>query len=480
MKIPSDQDLLRLADTTPSILPRSLCAHLNAIAESLALVGAVEEALEVWRLAFSESVPPLKPQTDGSDITASAVCAHLSLPDLSREQLHGQANRDHPAAELAERVARTDSWTRLSLLNEIRSTLVLGQDTPSDLTLRAYKLAQSFRGPISRAMEEETLRLLEEFVPAPGKYLWAVRDALLLHADIAFRHGEAETARRKLRAWGEMSRGKWASTNPWSLRSLSALLCSGALSELSQLGSSERREIVARVLEQARRGIERPPVDRARRAMTVGVYDESDEAGWLWLQPAEYPIAEGDRAAWAFWDAQAYYFWAHFRTHTVGTHHVEIELAEEVPGWEGALSGQADRLQVLANPFAGLAGERDGNLFVAGDFDGWDNIGDRGFHVPPGEYDVLARFWPRLEAGKDLGEWDVRLTFLPPGMMEPGALLNPAFYVPQRAYLYREGWPTYGATYWDAHQDEPPSATEDFALHRDELSDFLFREPDED
>lgn len=395
-----------------------LWAELNELAQFLALIASFDEALAIWRFLYSGKLPFVRSEVLASaeaDVPVSAVCFHLNLPDISKGQpLHSVMDRELP---LADRVQVYDWYRRTQL------TVFEGQfNTPSTahervrLLSRGYQLATPPEDYVYSEKELDALKILQEYLdlpaiatnPYPGP---VTLNTNLLVIDIAYRHDLLSEAETRLQHWYDfavLAHDSFCLEEAFSFLSVSSLICKGAFSHRSTLKQDKRQRLVQQLLADVEHRISQPePVKPPVTKQAISVFYDQ-----FYLEPEQAPDVAyfGDRR-------EADQGFSAFQTHAAistptdtATCEVEIEFCFEKPSLKTGV-------QIVCFP---LKVEPPGQLFLRSV--GVENS-DNYFAVPPGEYDVLARFFKKRASREDteagLRAWRVVLSFLPGRSMKP-------------------------------------------------------------
>jgi hypothetical protein len=250
--------------------------ELYDLASVLAVLGALDEALTLWRFLYGSDIPLPKPLDISihGDLVVSAVCHQLEAPDLSGG--HPQPKYIRPGAPLAKRVEAHDYQVRVNLTQDRwLPEEQLRQDLPHMSTLRthrqALRLAYPGRDRLYSPTEAEALPLLQEFLdtadldapsPNPMQDPYSLLSAGLLAADIAARHEDEEEAVRRLRDWYDLGvrfPGNCVPEYAFGLRAVAGLICRGVLADKTSLPRQRLGELVREIMEAPAQRAGRPP-----------------------------------------------------------------------------------------------------------------------------------------------------------------------------------------------------------------------------
>ena len=140
-----------------------LWKELHDLGMSLALRGALQEALDLWRFAYGGAVPMPDPDDRTihvcGDGAISAVCYCLGLPDLSK----GSPPPKYVPrrAGLEKRVLALDGWAREGLTVDAWSSACDWDNPPPGLAVTAAYRRARLLAQVA-ATELEALRLLRQ------------------------------------------------------------------------------------------------------------------------------------------------------------------------------------------------------------------------------------------------------------------------------------------------------------------------------
>ena len=424
MAIWNDDDLRAALSVMPAILPRSLWHHLDDIAQYLALVGATDEALNVWKFVYS-GMAIVPEQSYLGDCCVTAVCRALGHPDISH------------ASPLCEITRKSDPLEkRVSVLDKDQRRLLTNDcwypgygDEVVETARRAFRLARPLRKERFSPTEAQALPILDEFFALPSNTQWhAIMMSHLLYADIAARH-QALKVNAHLQLWAQMAEARFQSQESvFALYTTAALVCRGALASISKIPPAQRRALIDSMLQEL--GARLLNLNRVQKAPTQ--VETSIFYSTLSFEPASDELYESQ------WE-QAYEdcspappadeFYPFVVSITTPDNSddciIETEYAEQMPSCDECDYAVAFPLCVLPNERAGQNDGRIGTVFPTTPTCGKE---DYGLEVEPGEYVVLARFFSIAGAGDDIGlrSWRVVLSFLPRGALPLGLVKDEA------------------------------------------------------
>jgi hypothetical protein len=259
-----------------------LWRELHEIAVFFALIGAIQEALAVWKFTYSGMVPMPDPEDRTisvfGDGAISAVCYRLNLPDISNgspaPQFSGRGTtKPTVVGKLNKRVAALDRISRQRITEDawcgcnwvdnpqpeqmtisiIRSVRLLAQPVPGDKyspsELEAYSV-------LTRLLDANpTLETLHSCYQA---------EAFLLAADIAARHKKVEEAVKFIQKWHDCSiNWDYNIGEVFGLLSVAGLICDGALASKHNLSEVARQEIVRTLVKDLSKRLRAPETDKA-------------------------------------------------------------------------------------------------------------------------------------------------------------------------------------------------------------------------
>ena len=142
MSIFNDKEFRAALAATDSILPRSLWAHLNHIAQYIALLGAPDEALDVWKFAYSGLVLVPEQDTAFGDCSVTALCRFLKHEDFSQGRPRSSYAKE--GADLEHRFGSFDHEMRKRLTMDKWSPLYHSEAI--DSVRQAFDLCRPPRG----------------------------------------------------------------------------------------------------------------------------------------------------------------------------------------------------------------------------------------------------------------------------------------------------------------------------------------------
>ena len=413
-----------------------LWGELNELAQFLALVGAFDEATEIWSFLYSGKLPFVRSDTNATaeaDCVVSAVCFHLNLPDISKGQpRHPALDRELP---LADRVHVYDWYRRIQFTIHEGWVRVPNADKRVRLLSRGYRLARPPEDYVYAEKEPGALKLLCEYLdlpaiatnPDPGP---VTLNTNLLVIDIAYRHDLLSEAESRLQRWYDfavLAHDSFCLEEAFSFLSVSGLICKGALSHRTTLKAEKRKGLVQQLLADVEHRLSqpepgKPPVTKQKISIFYSQF---------YLEPEQPPDV-------AYFDdpRESDQGFSSFPTNVaIGTPtdtamcEVEIEFCIEPPNLKTGV-------QIVCFP---LKVEEQGKLFLRSV--GVDNSEDY-FAVPPGEYIVVARFFRKRASREDaevgLRAWRVVLSFLPRGTMKPQTLKLESGEVPTEVFIHME------------------------------------------
>ena len=424
MSVWNDDDLRVALNDTPAILPRSLWHHLDNIAQYLALVGATDEALEVWKFAYSGLVM-VPEQTYLGDCCVTAVCRALGHRDISQANPLCEITRETDTLE--KRVSVLDKDQRRLLPNDCWQPDY--RDEIVETARRAFQLARPSRKERFSPTEAQALPVLDEFFALPSSTQWhAIMMSHLLYADIAARH-QASKVNVHLQLWAQMAEARFQmQESVFALYTTAALVCRGALASISKIPPAERCALTDSMLQELRARLLDPNQEQTAPAQvessifysTLSFEPASDEIyESQWEQACEdcSPAPPADELYPAVVSITT--------PDNSGDCVIEAEYAEQMPPFDECDYAVAFPLCVMPNERANTPDGRVGTVFPTtptGDKE------DYGLEVAPGEYDVLARFFSIAGEGDDIGlrSWRVVLSFLPRGSLKLGLVKDEA------------------------------------------------------
>jgi hypothetical protein len=253
--------------------------------------------------------------------------------------------------------------------------------------------------------------------------------ARLLAADIAARHGLTDEAREHLRRWYDLAVAT-PSTLPvetaFGLVSVAGLLCEGVLTTRSRLTRAARQRLVRTLLAGLTERLRKPEPARPPRWR----YWFSVSHSQFYLEPLRADLTavpfqvkgESEQGFSSFPGQVAFATPAE-----AGDCTVEARFGSRPPPLRHAVQAVAVPLTV-AKP---------GGLFLRTVGDSSDK---RRLDIPPGHYDVVARFFParrrRQSEQTYLTSWRCVLTFLPGGTVGPKCLRTEDGRVPAEIVLH--------------------------------------------
>lgn len=385
----SDAELRQVLNELPQTQPRSLWQKADAIALYLSFTGSFEAALSIWQFLFAELPREEQIRTSNQWVAPEAVCHLLQKPDF----VGGEAT-------LEVRVSQNDEFARVELTSDV------------------WVIASEFEPPsdASSQAELEVLPSLEAFFATPGSAAFAVGDAHLLFADIAYRHNLKDEAVAHLKSWSLMMRELPSMAHQaFAFASLSRLIGEYHLEFLTQLSREERdaiaRQTIIAVRERWHRGT---PPKSEQTSISCGIF-----CSHFNVQPAfsDYEI-EPPNYFEGLQEAPQGDYPREVSVATpgeTGSATFHLRFAEAAPDLEKGVFAVTFPLRAIENPTRGELGARVGNVFVSSMCD----ADDVGFEIPIGQYDVAAIF--TLGVGdKDneevgLRHYEVDLCFLPKG-----------------------------------------------------------------
>lgn len=258
--------------------------------------------------------------------------------------------------------------------------------------------------------------LLEAFFANPGSAEFAVGDAHLLFADIAYRHNLKDEAVAHLKSWSLMMRELPSMPHQaFAFASLTRLIGEYHLEFLTQLSRPERGEIARQTIIAVRERWEQgTPQKSEQTSISCGIF-----CSHFNVQPAfsDYEI-EPPNYFEGLQEAPQGDYPREVSVATpgeTGSATFHLRFAEAAPDLEKGVFAVTFPLRAIENPTRGELGARVGNVFLRSM--GEDE--DVGFEIPIGQYDVAAIF--TLGVGdKDneevgLRHYEVDLCFLPKG-----------------------------------------------------------------
>jgi hypothetical protein len=417
-----------------------LWKELHDIGGFFALFGATQEAISVWEFAYSGKVPfpAAKDRTIhvNGDGAISAVCYHLKLPDLSKGVPTPKYGA--PGESLEKRVRALDQWTRHSITVDAWSScdwenppLAL---TPTATYRKARLLAQPKANSKPSATERESLRLLQRLLaeahdPAAFHPYYRLQ-GFLLAIDIAVRHGMHDEATRLLSQWydysAEMDNNSTVE-DAFALKTVVGLLCDGVLKDKIRLSTKARTHLVTRLVSDLAERLNRPEPSKPPQWR----YSLYVSYGQFYLEPKDNDL----RAVYFQEKGESEQGFSAFPTQVAfGTPPnadrctVEVEFGSKLPPLRSAVQAVAVPLDV----------ESPDGLYLRT----VDDSGDKQrLEVPPGQYDVVARFFParrkRAEEDTCFSSSRVVLTLLPRGTVGPKCFKMPDGCLPESSVLHR-------------------------------------------
>ncbi|MGO8672925.1 MAG: SMI1/KNR4 family protein [Capsulimonadaceae bacterium] len=233
-------------DYTPRVKGSEMWAHVNQIAIYFALVGAVQDAMVVWNLAYSDPIPI--PEY-GEDAAVSALCYYHKLGDISMGR--PRAPYLEKPEDIQYRVARYDARYRRNLMFDRWSSLIPSGQLDDIRT--AIDLARPAKGEAYNPRDVESLPYFDTFIARAIGNIVIANDLKLLCCDIAGRHQLRDRAVTYLRSWYDFADPRstmmLASMSLWE----PAKLCfQGTLAEMSALTVDDRRTLVVGLLNTVR------------------------------------------------------------------------------------------------------------------------------------------------------------------------------------------------------------------------------------
>jgi hypothetical protein len=405
--------------------------ELHDIGCYLAISGLPETALSVWSLAYSGHIPIPDPD-DGitsvfGDAAISAVCHKMNHADISQGLPAPRfATRDGEkiiAGDLAKRVAAIDDHCRHSLPGHITKFLAL-PEAPSDPDFVYRNLPTDDISELTRVLNQ----LSSQINNRPDfKALHTCDQAsmILLAADTAARCGRKNEATQFLKMWRSVSIAwDYNITDALGLTPIVALLCDGALSRKASATSLNHREMINEMIELLRARFSvpepiKPPVWKHTLFVSYGQFYVEP------LRPDRQTMyfqeeGESDQGFSAFPRQVAF-----------ETPQGECDCRVEV-GFSSKMPSVATATQAVVAPL--LVDTADG-LCLRTVFDRRNRFR---LQVPPGEYDVMARFYPARGAKHDacIGRWRAVLTFMPAGTAKPQCIKKPFGVTPTEVVLH--------------------------------------------
>lgn len=398
-----------------------LWKELHEVASFLALIGAVDDALTVWQFVYSGRVP--MPDPDDRNISVfgdgavSAVCFQRQLSDLSKgipaPSFASWNGRTILSGNIQDRVHALDRISRERITGDAWSGADWGNDLSPRLAATAIlrtarmQAQPTASGPHSK-LEKKALPALVELIDRNPSFQELhpchQAESLLLAADLSARHQQEAEAIRFLSKWHDVSIGwDYGVGEAFGLISVARLICNGALTNKHNLPLKDRQEIVTSIIDALTIRLQKP----ARKTPSTWKHKISVSYGQFYLEPLE-----ADPAVVYFQEEeeseQGFSSFSHqvaFGT-PEGYHDcvVESEFASEKPSID-------DAAQAVIVPLIVKSSE---GLYLR-------TVDDSGkkhrLEVPPGKYDVLARFFLMGSKRKKGGSssWRAVLTFLPRG-----------------------------------------------------------------
>jgi hypothetical protein len=372
------------------------------------------------------------------DGAISAVCHYLKLPDLSKGVPTPKYGA--PGHSLEKRVIALDQWTRRSITADAWSSECDWDHPPLALTPTAtYRKARLLAQPTANGkpppMEEESLLLLQRLLaeahdPASFHPYYRLQ-GFLLAIDIAVRHGMHDEATRLLSEWYDYSAeldNDSTVEDAFALRTVAGLICDGVLKEKIKLSSKGRTQLVTRLVSDLTERLNRP---EPSKPLQWG-YSLYVSYGQFYLEPRDNDL----RAVYFQEKGESEQGFSAFATQVAfGTPPntdrctVEVEFGSNLPPLRSAVQAVAVPLDV----------ESPDGLYLRT----VDDSGDKQrLAVPPGRYDVVARFFPaRRKSAKEgacFSSWRVVLTLLPRGTVGPKCFKMPDGGLPDHLVLHRD------------------------------------------
>jgi hypothetical protein len=415
----TDATLKKHVAAIKKVDPEDLWKELHDVGLCFALFGAMSEALDVWRFAYSGAVP--MPDPDDRTVSVygdgaiSSVCYCLKLPDISKGK--PAPTYAPPRAKLEARVQSVQARERQMLTCDAWSPAANWDNPPPEMLPTAlYRQARLLSYPPEpgqfSSAEPLALALLKRVLSMPADGLIPHHRALALvqAADILARQGEFAEARDFLSNWYDfvLDAGTLSISEPFVLTSLTALLCDGALSAKSSLSENARGKLVQDVVSQLKKRLSKPEPSRP----TPTKYKIYVSYSQFYLEPlkpdSEFTYFQEDGESEQGFSAVPGQV-AIGTPPNAGECTVEIEFKSRMPPLGKVVQAVVVPLRVSRTPVIFLRTV--------------DDSGKKNrFDVPIGNYDVLARFYPhKLKRYEDscLTSWSVRLTFLPAGTVGP-------------------------------------------------------------
>jgi hypothetical protein len=419
MRVLNDTELYQAMAATDSVQPRSLASHLNEIADYLALIGATDEAVAVWRLVYSGLVVLGDVDLATANRALVAWCYFAGDGSLVAGARSG-ADDGSAWSEVQASALKTDRRTRKRIAMDRWHPKA--QAPRLQAARRAVAAAEPPRGERFSPTELQALPFLDSFFAMTDAGADAVLDFHLLYADIAARHGMSDIATAHFRAWSEGATGLNCIPNiVFGMTTTARLAFAGTVADRASIPVAERRERVTVWLDGLRRRLQGPPEPvAAPMEVDVVVF-----YGTLTFEPADDDVRDTEWEALDAGETPAAPPGQYPRAVSIGTPsetggcRVCAEVPESAPAWKEADYAVAFPLRVMPNDLAGRPEGRVGTLFPCSPTIEKEDVG---LDVPPGEYDVLARFYLLDVDEVGLRNWRVALSFLSRGSLARDAI----------------------------------------------------------
>lgn len=426
--------------------PHNLWRELHEIAMFFALIGAVDDALSIWRFMY-DGLVPIPDEEDRTinvvgDSAISAVCYCLGLPDISKgrpkPKICYKIRRPFVSdPDFSQRVNLVDDWCWEGIA-----------DGPwwhfdgNRKRNRESAIARQFAdGPVAtdtasppadgdiQALATLT-RLLAGDPAAEGPYTWT--KFTLMAADFASQLGNQDEAIRFLQMWHDhqlSSRGiSDTAQDAFALIPIAKLICAGTLAKQHSLTSKETRQLATTIIEKLTARLTAPVLPEAAQWK----HKLSVTHGQFYLEPlqtdedAEYfqEDGESEQGFSSFPCQVAIGVPGHYSDCVV-----EAEFGKRVPSIKTAIQAVAVPLNVT----------KSGGIYLHTVL-----YSGKDFHleIPEGRYVVIARcFRNKPGKKKDSCSDSFRfvLTFLPHGTVPAGCLKTLDGVPPENVHLNASG-----------------------------------------
>ncbi len=417
--------------------------ELYSLSEFAVMLGQIDEAAAIWRLLFGGTIAvPKQSQLDAAawaDQMLAGVSALRGWPDFAQGKIPPMIHFQDISGSIPERVEQYDVATRKDL-----SMVTSGgmRDVPASASeayrdyVRTLELAHPATNQTFAARETEALAKLRTWredwaKDLSGTFLtsWSMGNTCILAADIAARHGDRAEAVEWLHTWHVIASRepyKFGTMHLFGLKSVCALVCDRVLADVSAITPDALHAGLQSYMTKLSAMLKQPaaPVPLNRQEISIS-------HSQFYLEPA---VVAADRDLY-FQDMResdqgfsVYPYKVAIGTPAdTGFVVVEIEIADKPPSL-------ARVKQAVVFP---LTVTESGQLFLRSVEDFSE---DWPYQVPPGNYDVLARFFKHKATEEETGgedAWRVVLTFMPSGTMPARAIKLVDRQPPKEVFLHR-------------------------------------------